>query len=91
MAQTNVNIRMDDKLKKQFDGLCNELGLSMSTAINIFAKTMVRQQRIPFEVGLETPNRETLAAMQEVEDMIQNPAMGKTYDDVDEMMKELLG
>jgi DNA-damage-inducible protein J len=63
----------------------------MSTAINIFAKTMVRQQRIPFEVGLETPNRETLAAMQEVEDMIQNPAMGKTYDDVDEMMKELLG
>lgn len=91
MAQTNVNIRMDDKLKKQFDGLCNELGLSMSMAINIFAKTMVRQQRIPFEVGLETPNRETLAAMQEVEDMIQNPAMGKTYDDVDEMMKELLG
>jgi DNA-damage-inducible protein J len=91
MAQTNVNIRMDDKLKKQFDGLCGELGLSMSTAINIFAKTMVRQQRIPFEVGLETPNRETLAAMQEVEDMIQNPAMGKTYDDVDEMMKELLG
>jgi DNA-damage-inducible protein J len=91
MAQTNVNIRMDDKLKKQFDGLCGELGLSMSTAINIFAKTMVRQQRIPFEVGLETPNRETLAAMQEVEDMIQNPGMGKTYDDVDEMMKELLG
>ena len=49
MAQTNVNIRMDDVLKQQFDTLCNELGLTMSTAFNIFAKTMVRQQGIPFE------------------------------------------
>ena len=53
MAQTNVNIRMDETLKKQFDHLCNELGLNMSTAINIFAKTMVRQQKIPFEISLD--------------------------------------
>lgn len=59
MAQTNVNIRMDDNLKQQFDRLCNELGLNMSTAINIFAKTMVRQQRIPFEISLDVPNTET--------------------------------
>ena len=59
MAQTNINIRMDEQLKKQFDHLCNELGMNMTTAFNIFAKTMVRQQRIPFEVSLETPNAET--------------------------------
>lgn len=59
MAQTNVNIRMDDNLKQQFDRLCNELGLNMSTAINVFAKTMVRQQRIPFEISLDVPNAET--------------------------------
>lgn len=53
MAQTNVNIRMDDVLKQQFDTLCNELGLTMSTAFNIFAKTMVRQQGIPFEISLD--------------------------------------
>ena len=53
MAQTNVNIRMDETLKQQFDHLCNELGLNMSTAINIFAKTMVRQQKIPFEISLD--------------------------------------
>lgn len=53
MAQTNINIRMDDNLKQQFDHLCKELGLNMSTAFNIFAKTMVRQQRIPFEVSLD--------------------------------------
>lgn len=55
MAQTNITIRMDDNLKQQFDFLCNELGLSMTTAFNIFAKTMVRQQKIPFEVALDVP------------------------------------
>ena len=64
MAQTNINIRMDEQLKKQFDHLCNELGMNMTTAFNIFAKTMVRQQRIPFEVSLETPNAETREAIQ---------------------------
>ena len=56
MAQTNINIRMDENLKQQFDWLCSELGLNMTTAINIFAKTMVRQQKIPFEVALDVPN-----------------------------------
>lgn len=53
MAQTNINIRMDDNLKKQFDMICNELGLNMSTAFNIFAKTVVRQQKIPFELSVD--------------------------------------
>lgn len=90
MAQTNVNIRMDEELKKQFDLLCNELGLNMSTAINIFAKTMVRQQRIPFEVSLNTPNSETMEAIREVEQMKANPHLGKTYSNVDQMMEDLL-
>ena len=66
MAQTNVNIRMDETLKKQFEQLCGELGLNMTTAFNLFAKTMVRQQRIPFEISLRTPNAETLAAIDDV-------------------------
>lgn len=90
MAQTNISVRMDDALKQQFDTLCNELGLNMSTAINIFAKTMVRQQRIPFEVGLERPNAETLEALAELREMERNPAAYKSYTDVDQMMKELL-
>ncbi len=54
MAQTNINIRMDETLKKQFDHLCSELGLNMSTAFTVFAKTMVRQQKIPFEISLDS-------------------------------------
>lgn len=57
---------MDETLKQQFERLCNKLGLNMSTAFNVFAKTMVRQQRIPFEIALNTPNAETLAAIDDV-------------------------
>ena len=51
MAQTNINIRMDENLKKQFDSFCSEVGMSMSTAFNIFARTVVRQRKIPFEIS----------------------------------------
>jgi DNA-damage-inducible protein J len=90
MAQTNINICMDEHLKRDFDGLCKELGFTMTTAFNVFAKTMVRQQRIPFEVSMDTPNADTIAALEEVEQMKKNPALGKAYTDVDQMMKELL-
>lgn len=55
MGQTNVNIRMDETLKQQFEYLCGELGMNMSTAFTIFAKTMVRQQKIPFEITMSVP------------------------------------
>jgi DNA-damage-inducible protein J len=50
----------------------------------------VRQQRIPFDVALDTPNAETLEALAEVQRMKKNRALGKTYTDVDVMMRELL-
>ena len=54
MAQTNVNIRMDENLKRQFDAFCSEIGMSMTTAFCVFAKTAVRQNRIPFEISAES-------------------------------------
>jgi len=69
MAQTNINIRMDEDLKREFDSLCNELGLTMTAAFNIFAKTVVRQHKIPFEISLNVPNTETIAAIGEVQEM----------------------
>jgi len=57
MAQINVNIRMDKQLKNQFETFCNNTGLTMSTAFNVFAKTSVRLQKIPFEITTESqPN-----------------------------------
>jgi len=55
MAQINVNIRLDEETKNAFDAFCSEIGISMSTAFNIFAKTVVREQRIPFILTTKVP------------------------------------
>lgn len=86
MSQTNINIRMDDNLKMQFDRLCNELGLNMTTAFNIFARTMVRQQKIPFEIALDVPNAETLAA---IDDVNHGRNLSKSFHSVTELMEDL--
>jgi len=89
MAQTNLNIRMDEKLKQEFDTLCNELGLTMTTAINVFARAFVRKQGMPFDVSKGTPNAETLAAIKEVQEMRLNPHLHKTFDSVESLFEDL--
>lgn len=56
MAQTAMTIRMDADLKVKFDALCDEFGMSTNTAFNIFARTVVRNRRIPFPI--EAPAKE---------------------------------
>ena len=60
MAQTAMTIRMDQDLKVQFDALCNEFGMSTNTAINIFARAVVRKRRIPFVI--EAPAKEDVVS-----------------------------
>ena len=55
MGQAIFSVRMDESLKKQFDSLCQEFGMNTSTAINIFARTVVRERRIPFEISSREP------------------------------------
>lgn len=90
MASTNINIRMDSELKKQFEAFCNDVGLTMTAAFNLFAKKTVREYRIPFEIGAEIPNAETREAIEEVQRMKAGLVEGKAYTDVDAMMAELL-
>ena len=75
MAQTNVNIRIDEDLKREFGNLCQDLGLTMTTAFTVFAKTAVWQQRIPFEITRNTPNADTVAAIREVQAMKKRPVV----------------
>lgn len=56
MAQATFSVRMDEELKKQFDTLCNEFGMNTSTAINIFARAVVLQRKIPFEISAPEKN-----------------------------------
>ncbi len=50
MAQATFSVRMDENLKKQFDDLCSDFGMNATTAFNVFAKAVVRERRIPFEI-----------------------------------------
>jgi DNA-damage-inducible protein J len=86
MAQTNINIRMDEKLKQEFDRLCNELGLNMTAAFNIFARTVVRQNGIPFPIALDTPNSQTLAA---IDDVNLRRNLSGPFNSVKELMEDL--
>lgn len=53
MGQTTVSIRMDEEVKRQLDEFCSKVGMNMSVAINLFAKTVIREQRIPFDINLD--------------------------------------
>lgn len=90
MATTNVTMRMDEDLKKKLQELVSNLGMDMTTFFTISAKQAVREQRIPFDISMNIPNEETRKAIEEVQQMKKNPSFGKSYTDVDEMMKELL-
>lgn len=53
MTQISMTVRMDSQLKSSFDALCSEFGMSSNTAMNIFAKAVVRYRMIPFEIKAE--------------------------------------
>ncbi len=85
---TNITIRMDSDLKVQADTLFAELGMNLTTAFNIFVRQSIREGGIPFNVRLEQPNKETIAAMLEAERIADDPSV-KGYDDLDELFADL--
>ena len=85
---TNISIRMDVDLKAQADAFFAELGMSLTTAFNIFVRQSLREGRIPFEISLERPNKETIAAMLEAERIAHDLSV-KRYTDLDELFADL--
>ena len=69
MAKVNTNISLDPKLKKEAVELFRSMGLDLSTAITLFLQQAVREQRIPFEIRMEIPNKDTINALKEYDEM----------------------
>lgn len=88
MASAVLNIRTDKETKEKAETIFSELGLSMSTAINVFLKTTVRENGLPFSLRLEQPNAETVAAIEEGR-LIANDSSIKAYDNISELRKDL--
>lgn len=66
MSTTAISIRLDSDIKKQFDKLCKEFGISTNAAFNLFARTVVREKAIPFAISLNTSAHNALAQAQEL-------------------------
>lgn len=83
---TNLNIRVDEEVKRKAEAIFNELGLNMSAAMNMFLRYSVRYGGIPFDLRIETPNKETQAA---INDVNNNHNMSKTFESVNALMEDL--
>ncbi len=88
MAMTNINIRTDKDLKEQAEFIFSELGLNMTTAINIFLRAAVRENGIPFPVKLDMPNNVTIAAIEEGLRIAQNDS-AQSYASAEDLKKAL--
>jgi DNA-damage-inducible protein J len=86
MSTVNVTFRVDDELKKQADALFSDLGMSLSTAFNVFLRQSVRENQLPFAVTKNVPNEVTIAAMDaaEKDEDIYGP-----FNSVDDLMEAL--
>lgn len=88
MSSTNLNIRIDKEVKRQAEELFSELGISMTAAINIFLRTAIRENGIPFELKLNVPNDETARAIEEGRKLAYDKD-AKRYSNIDDLRKSL--
>lgn len=85
---TNFSVRMDSDIKKQCEALYSELGMNLTTAINVFLRQSLRVGGLPFDVRVEQPNKETIAAMLEAE-RISHDSSVKRYSDIEDALRAL--
>lgn len=90
MAKVSANISIDAEVKTKAQELFSELGLDLSTAVNIFLRQAIRENAIPFTVQREIPNGDTLEAMKEAEAFKQNPQSYKRYSSFARGLKEVM-
>lgn len=86
---TNLNIRVDSTLKQESDMLLKDLGLNMSTAINIFLTKCVKTSSIPFKIEEPKPSKEVKKTLKELDYMMKYPEKYKSYNSVEELFEEL--
>ena len=86
---STINVNVPKEVKEEATILFNNLGLNMSTAINMFLKKAIYEKGIPFEVK-QTPSKELIEALKELDYMEEHPEEYKVYHDVNKMFEEIL-
>lgn len=86
---TNLNVRVDSTLKQESDMLFKDLGLNMSTAINMFLTQCVKTASIPFKIEQPKPSKELKRALKEADYMMKPPEKFKGYNNIEELFEAL--
>jgi DNA-damage-inducible protein J len=89
MTKSNLTISVDAGLKRDFMEFCEDMGLTVTAALNLFMKKTVREQRIPFSIQGDIPTAETLRAMKEAEDIIMHPGRYERFSSAEELLEAL--
>ncbi len=84
----NLSVRIDPELKAQAESLFSDLGMTLTTAITVFFRQAVRENRIPFEIRRDQPTRETAAAMRAALRISRDPDI-QGYEDPKELLRDL--
>ena len=94
VKMANLTITLDDEDKKGIADFCEKVGMTISGLYNVFTKQVLREGKIPFEIGIDRPNRETIKAMKEGDKLVEkykkNPSSIKTYNTVNDIMRAML-
>lgn len=85
---TNLNIKTDRTVKEKAERIFSELGLNMTTAVNMFLRASIRENGIPFDLKIEEPNKTTIAAIEEGRRIASDPTV-KGYHSIDELREAL--
>ena len=90
MAQTLINFRIEENTKKELEKICNELGITMSTAFNIFSKKVIREKRIPFDVSIDPfySDSNQNALQESIKQLEEGKVVAKTMEELKEMEDE---
>ena len=86
---TAISVQVDRKDKELATGILSNLGLNMSTYVNMAIKQLINKDGVPFEVVNPRPSKELLEALQEGEDILNGKVKAKSYTNMYEMLKDL--
>ena len=90
MESLTLNVRVDANDKKNFEQFCNSVGMNVSTAVNMFIKAVLREQKLPFEVKSDTYNKIIYEKLKEAELEMNNTSKRYTIKDIEESMNRII-
>ena len=91
MERSNLNVRVDAKDKKGFEQFCSNVGMNVSTAINMFIKAVLREQKLPFEVRANTFDEKIYEKLKEAELEMINTSKRYSKEEVLDSMNKIIG